>query len=316
MLPFYRKAISRNSQSIGNKRLILLNSLIDRKGRSHILHHCAYADRQGSGAYLPSHHSIYKLLFSALRITLLQRLHMNVHVREFRKCLIHSLYRLRLVLFYANYRLTATQNLLHNGHADQNLLRSLQHYAIIAGKERLTFCSVDNQALSLAPRSRIKLHVGRESGSAKSHNSTFFHSVENLLPAFRKSSNKFRGKVYALSPLIALNCYLYVIYRPSDDIRARADRFYRTTDRRMHKGGDKSGRLSYDLAGFHLIPHCHHRSSRSPQVLSHRDIHSLRKRKSLYCTIPAEFGICRMDTTYTESQLTHCSPPWPQLQPL
>ena len=71
--PMMGKAISRNGQSISNERLVLLYGLIYGKRRSHVLHHCAHADRKPAGLDLTVHHGVDELFLTTLRVALTSR---------------------------------------------------------------------------------------------------------------------------------------------------------------------------------------------------------------------------------------------------
>ena len=103
MLPFHGQAVAGDGQSVGNERLILLHSLVDRERRGHVLHHRAHADRQSAGTHLTVHHGLDQLLLTALRILFLERKHLDSLVRKFGECLAHGLDGLGLVLLDADH---------------------------------------------------------------------------------------------------------------------------------------------------------------------------------------------------------------------
>ena len=82
MLFLHREAVACNGHSIGNERLVLLYSLIDRERGSDILDNGANADREAAGLHLTLHYGVNELFLTALRILFLKRKYLDIRIFE------------------------------------------------------------------------------------------------------------------------------------------------------------------------------------------------------------------------------------------
>ena len=309
MLLLHGQAVAGDGQGIGNEGLVLLHGLVDREGCSHVLHHCTDADRQAAGTHLAVHHGLDKLLLAALRILLLERKYLDV-VGKLCNSLAHGLNSLGLVLLDADDGAAASEHLLHDGCADDDLLRALEHDAEVAGKIGLALRSVQDQALGHAAGSGIEFDMRGKGGSAESDHAASLDLVEDGRAVIGDFGNQGIGKIHALYPLVAFYGYFNVHHIVAGKVLAGCNGLHGAGCGRMHEGGDESAGFGYHLPCLHLVADSHYRLRRGAKMLCHRHIHSLRKRQHLDCAAARQFCIIRMHTANCKRNLTHWEPPF------
>ena len=306
MLLLDGQAVAGDGESVGDEGLVLLNGLIDCKRSGDILHHRAHADGQPAGTHLAVHHGLNELLLTALRILLLESEHLDSLVGELGEGLAHGLDGLGLVLLDADHGAAASEHLLHDGCADDDLLRALEHDAEVAGEIGLALRAVQDQALSFAAGSGIEFHVCRESGSAESDHSAGLDTIEDGCAVFGDFCYEGVGKIHSFHPLVAFHGDFDMHHIVACEVLAGCDGLHGAGCGGMHECGDESAGFGDDLPCLHLVTYGHYGFRRRSQMLCHGHIHGLGQGQHLYGAASGEFCIIRMHTAYCECYLAHC----------
>ena len=136
MLLLHREAVACDCHHVGDERNVLLDSLIYSERCRNVLDYGTHVDRKSHRLHLTAHHSVDKLLLTALRILLLESHHRDAFIAlcrrlELRYGSCHGLDGLRLVLFDADHSRASAENLLHDSGSDNDLLAPLEHDAIV-----------------------------------------------------------------------------------------------------------------------------------------------------------------------------------------
>ena len=311
MLLLLRQAVARDSQGVGDQGLVLLDGFVYGQGGRHVLHDGADADRQGAGSHLTVHHGIDKLLFTALRIFLLQRQHLDPMIAEIIDGCIHRCDGLGLVFLDTDDGTGIAEHLLHDGDTDNDFLAPLEHDAVVAGQVRLTLRAVDDQALRLGTTGRIEFDVGRESRAAETYDAAGPDAVQDGIRVFGNFGVKFVAPVDALLPLITFDRNLDMGDRVAGDVLAGTDRLDRAGNGTVDKGGDESARLREDGADLDLVTDGDYGFGRSAQMLGHGNINGRGQRKHLNGALAGDLAVVRMDAADGECrQFSHCFPPF------
>ena len=255
------------------QRFIFLNSFINSKCRTHILHNCPSRDRQRTTCHLAFGNRINQLFLTTLRIFHFQR-------NNFDACITGSNFRhqfnsIRLVILNSDKCLIYLHGFHQNGDTYHDFFRVFQHQLMVGSQIRFTFYGIDNHTFSFKRRRRTKFHLCRETSTTQ----TYDTGIGNLLHNF------FRRKIaFFHQCLAAVDCFFpFVAFHIDKDSRFRitAGIDYRinlrhfTTDRRMNCCRNKAGRFGNLRAYLHHITLCHYRFGRCANVLGQRINHDL-----------------------------------------
>ena len=255
------------------------------------------------------HHGVDELLFATLRVTLLQRLHFHIRIAELAHRGAHRGDSLRLVLLDADHA-AAAEHLLHDGGADDDFFRTLDHDAVVAGQERFALGAVENQAFRHLAGRRAELDVGRESRTAQTYDTGGLDLVQDGGLVVGDGGHELLAAVDRGIPFIAFDGDLHVHDGIAGEVLARGDGLDRARYGRMDEGGDESARFRDHLADKDFVAHGDDRLGRGAEVLGHRDIDGLRERELLDGAFAGIFAVVGVDTTHRECQFTHWRPPF------
>ena len=288
-----RQAAAGDGDDVVDRRFVFLDGLIDSQRGADVLDHGTRVDRQRARRDLPADDRVDELFFTALRIAFLEG--DDLDLRE-------SLGRFRhrgdgggLVLLDAHIATGNAEGFHHDGAADEDLLRTLPHDAVVAGQVRLALGTVENQAFGLLVLGRGEFHVGREGGAAQTDYAGLLDLLDDLFGGIGNLADDAVAPVDVFHPLIALDRDLDVRDHVAGDVGPRSDRLDGTGDRRMDISGNEAGRFGNHLAHLHLVAHRHDRRGRGAQMLCHRNVGGLDRREDLDRSFCGDLVVVRMD---------------------
>jgi len=215
-------------------------------------------------------------LFRPLRVLGADRLHLDRAVR--RQLGANRLHRVELVVLGADDRLFSPQRAHEDAGAGDQVLRLLDHDAVVGRQERLALATVDEHGVDLVILGRGQLDVGREGRAAKADQAGVLDRLDDL----------FRGHFIDI-PRLEVADLLAVARVDLDYHRAGLGTLGGRHEIQPldHPGGrgvlrhrDKAPGLGDQLAAQHLLSGMDNQLRRRAGVLGQRDHQFRRKRQA------------------------------------
>ena len=154
---------------------------VDGAGGVDIEHGAADVGGQPAGGHLAAGDGLAQLLLTALGVTAAQGLHHHGGLL-LRDDLVHGVDAVLLVVLHADDDLVHAEHLGQELGAADDLLRPLQHGAVVAGDVGLALRAVDDDGADLADAAG-DLHVGGERGAAHADDARVLDDLHHLLHA-------------------------------------------------------------------------------------------------------------------------------------
>ena len=153
--------------------------IVDRDGGADVVNDAARIRRQDAGVDGTAGDRVDQGALAALRI-LGQAFH-DLDLRLVLQHLAKLCDGLRLVVLDADHALGVLEQLKHDLHAADELLRLFHHQTIVAGDVRFALCGIDDDVVDLGLILRRQLDMVRETRAAHTDDAACLHDVSDLL---------------------------------------------------------------------------------------------------------------------------------------
>ena len=262
-----------------DERLILLHGLVDGEDGAHVLHHGADRDGQRAALHLTADHGVDELLLAPLRVTHLERHHLDALLLGGQ--LLHQLDGVGLVAFNADHGAANVDGGHEDLHPDDDFFAFGQHQRVVRRQIRLALDGVNDQYLGLAARGRRELDLRGEGGATHTDDAGGGDLPDDLFGGQRAVADEGLTAVDGLFPFVALDVDVDCGLGQTSGVEHGVDLGHGARNGRVYVGRNEPCGLADQRPDLHLVAFGHHRLSRCTDVLPERYDHLGRGRDRL-----------------------------------
>ena len=266
-------------------------------------HHAVHVGGQSAAGHLALGDGVDELLFGALWVADLERLHADIRVHA-RGELGELVDGVALVVLDGDDDVGHAEGVCGDGGADQELVRRLEHQPVVGGQAGFALHAVDDESVDGLAGRDGELHGRREGRAAHADDAGLADALADGLRVgvspVRNGRERFGGRVLA----VRLDDHAWQL--GSGGSEAEVKRLDLSGGRRVDVRGDEAGGLADELPALDGVARLHDRRGRRADVHGQRDGVLWQQRRGDNRHAAGDLRLARMDTAVEMENAIDC----------